>query len=112
MPAGTPCVDIEERCDQGCLSIYGLVTDPDLNARFLATHRLWSEGKTDLALRSYQEILSNLRGKDLAIETALYSYIIQIYRSQGDHGQEKEWRSKLKAGKPPHYREMLEALGE
>jgi len=110
LPPGTLCIDIAEGCDDACFSLIGVVTDPELNNRLNQAHQAYATGKTDEALRSYIDILEQLSGKHLSIETGLYSYIIQIYHEKNDESSVKEWLDRLKNEKPPYHRRLLEDL--
>ncbi len=110
LPGGTLSVDVVENCEHDCLSIIGLITDPDLNTVLHTAHNAWATGDPEKALQSYQAVLQKIKGKNLSLETGLYSYIIQIWNEGGNNSMVKEWIRKLKSEKPPYYEKLVADL--
>ncbi len=110
LPAGTLCVDVVEGCNQNCFSIIGLVTDTTLNNELREAQADWMNGDKDNALKSYFDLLNQVSGKNLSVETGLFSRIIQILHQQNNDAKAGEWIRKLKSEKPPHYQQLLKDL--
>ena len=55
-PANLTYIDIEEKCDDNCLIIQGLVLDEKLNARINMAYNFFAEGKFDMAADLYLQL--------------------------------------------------------
>jgi len=110
LPAGTECIDLIEECDESCFSFTDIILDPGLNQKIDHAYSLTEKKKLKESGTVFEEILSDLSGKNCSYEGAVYWNLIHIAKEMGDDKTADEWLEKLRLSSNPHKVQYIERL--
>ena len=101
IPEDTKWINIIEGCDDNCVTIYGLVLNEKLNMAIDEAYNLLEEGKTEMGVKLFEEILGGLKGSNHMYEAAIYSTLIELMTKEGEAERKKYYLDELLNSKSP-----------
>lgn len=110
IPEGTEWIDLVEDCDEACFSFYPVILDPVLNQQIDHAFSLIGSGELTEASTLFENLLSELEGKECHYEGAIYLNLIYLARKTGDKDKVSEWEERLRNSNVSLKEQYLEHL--
>jgi hypothetical protein len=105
-----PWFSVVEECVGGCMAVYGIVTDSDLNEQLNEAYALSDRGEDMAAYRIFEDIITRSDSLNLGIEGALYSNLIMLDRKMGRNETARSWYDRMMTSDVPFLRQYLDNL--
>lgn len=105
-----PWFSVVEECAGGCLSVYGVVTDPGLNKDLTNAYALSDKGEVMASYRIFEDIINKTDSLNLGIEGAILSNLIMLDRKMGRNETARTWFDKLMTSGTPYLKQYLDNL--
>jgi hypothetical protein len=99
-----------EDCVGGCLSVRGIVTDPDLNSKLDEAYRLTDRGEDLAAYSLFEKIINDTDSLNLGIEGSLFTSLILIDHKRGREVKARSWYDRMMTSDTPDLGLYLETL--
>ena len=107
---GTQWVDLVEKCNDNCFSIYGITLDNMLNDRINGIFARIGKEKPALIIPDLVKLINETDQQNNGAEGLLYLTVIKLYRDAGDNEKASEWYGKLKSSGAPSLQRYLQNL--
>jgi len=105
-----PWFSVVEECGGGCLAVYGIITDNELNNSLSTAYSLSDKSESMAAYRVFEEIFHNIDSLNLGIEGAVISNLIYLDRKMGRSETARSWYDKLMTSDAPDLGQYLNNL--
>lgn len=105
-----PWFSIVEDCSGGCLTVYGIITDPALNEQVNEAYALSDKGETMAAYRIFEDLVNKTDSLNLGIEGAFFSNLILLDRKMGRMETARSWYDRMMTSQVPYLRHYLDNL--
>ncbi len=102
-----PWFSLVEECAGGCMAIYGILTDSELNESLTSAYSLSDNGESMAAYRIFEDIFNSTDSLNLGIEGAVLSNLIILDRKMGRIETARSWYDKLMTSHAPDLGQYL-----
>jgi len=110
-PTGVlPWFSVVEECSGGCLSVYGIITDSELNLNIGQAYTLSDRGENMAAYRIFEDIINRTDSLNLGIEGAVYSNLIILDRKMSRFETARSWYDRMMTSDTPDLAKYIDNL--
>ena len=105
-----PWFSVVEQCAGGCMAVYGIVTDANLNSDLTKAYALADRGDNAVAYRLFEDIITRTDTLNLGIEGAVYTNLIILDRKAGRLETARSWYDRMMTSDTPDLAKYIDNL--
>ena len=108
----TPWIDMVEECSSGCMFLYGITLDQDLNKQLDELFGKAEKATPEATIQLFKSMIDEVDSKNLGIEGLLYINIINASLEAGDKAGASTWYRRLMVSGAPRASYYIKFLND